>query len=115
MEPYKSYEIPLTRPNLPQLEEIAEDLRKMLMSGRLTNFGPFVCEFERRAAEFVGVQYVASVSSGTTGLCLLLNRLPHGSEVLMPSFTFLATAQAVLWNGLIPRFVDIDPGTYCIL
>jgi dTDP-4-amino-4,6-dideoxygalactose transaminase len=109
-----AYKVPLTRPSLPQLDELAGDLRKMLTSGRLTNFGPFVCEFERRAAELVGVQYTASVSSGTTGLCLLLNALRAGSEVVMPSFTFLATAQAVLWNGLIPRFVDIDPHTYCI-
>jgi dTDP-4-amino-4,6-dideoxygalactose transaminase len=114
MQPSKHYRVPLTRPSLPPVEEVGEDLRQMLKSGCLTNFGPFVREFERRAAEYLGVPYAASVSSATTGLCLLLNTLKCGSEVVLPSFTFPATAQAVIWNRLVPRFADIDPESFCV-
>ena len=101
--------IPLVRPSLPTLGEIEGDLRVMLETGRLTNFGPFATRLEHDAAAAADVRYAAAVSSGTTALVLLLNTLPRGSEVVLPSFTFIATAQAVIWNDLIPVFADIEP------
>jgi dTDP-4-amino-4,6-dideoxygalactose transaminase len=98
----------LVKPRLPRLEEIEVDLREMLDSGRLSNFGPFSRELEKRIGAMTGVKHVISMSSGTTALTLLLNMLPKGSEVIVPSFTFLASVQAVLWNSLIPVFVDVD-------
>lgn len=106
--------IPLVKPMLPQLGELLYDLHTMLESGRLTNFGPFVEDLEARSAELLNVPFAISVCNATTGLCLLLNTLPKGSEVIVPSFTFLPTVQAIVWNGLVPCFADIDPGTYCL-
>jgi len=106
--------IPLVKPFLPRLEDIESDLRNMLESGRLTNFGPYSRLLENKTRDMLGVRHVASVSNATTGLVLLLNTLPKGSEVILPSFTFLPTVQAVLWNGLVPVFADIDPDSYNI-
>jgi dTDP-4-amino-4,6-dideoxygalactose transaminase len=104
-------QIPLVRPYLPALGEIVDDLSEMLDSGRLTNFGPFSVRLEREVEAILGVRHVAAVSSATTGLCLLLNTLPVGSEVIVPSFTFIATVQAIIWNRLTPVFADIQPDT----
>lgn len=106
--------IPLVRPTLPTVESINADLSIMLQSGRLTNFGPFSSRLENRISEMLGVKYAICVSNATTGLMLALSMLPRGSEVLLPSFTFLPTVQAVLWNGLIPVFVDIDRWSYTL-
>jgi dTDP-4-amino-4,6-dideoxygalactose transaminase len=106
--------IPLVKPSLPKFEEIEYELRTMLASGRLTNFGPFSQELEQRFSKLLRVKHSLCVSNATTGLLLLLNTLPKGSEVLVPSFTFLPTVQAILWNSLIPVFVDIDIETYTI-
>ena len=104
--------IPLVRPHLPLLEEIESHVRSMLTSGRLTNFGPFEVLLEEKVKRLLDVKHALCVSNATTGLMLLLNTLPKGSEVLVPSFTFLPTVQAILWNSLVPVFVDIDPVTY---
>jgi dTDP-4-amino-4,6-dideoxygalactose transaminase len=104
--------VPLVKPHLPSLEEIETELRGMLNSGRLTNIGPYSQRFESAVADFLGVSHAVCAASGTTGLCLLLNTLPKGSEVLVPSFTFVATVQSVLWNGLVPVFVDIESDTF---
>jgi dTDP-4-amino-4,6-dideoxygalactose transaminase len=106
--------IPLVKPHLPQIEDIQNELREMLTSGRLTNFGPFSELLEKEFSELIGVKHALCVSNATTGLILLLSTLPKGSDVLVPSFTFLPTVQAILWNSLRPVFVDIDEGTYTI-
>ena len=103
--------IPLARPTLPSFDEIESDVRLILETGRLTNFGPFASELERRVCRLLGVRHALCVASATTGLMMLLNVLPKGSDVLVPSFTFLPTVQAILWNDLNVVFVDIDPGT----
>ena len=108
-------QIPLVKPCLPKLEEIEKELRALLDSGRLTNFGPFSQKLEKRICELLGVRYALCISNATTGLILLLNTLPKGSEVIVPSFTFLPTVQAIIWNSLKPVFVDIDVNTYNIL
>jgi dTDP-4-amino-4,6-dideoxygalactose transaminase len=102
------WKIPLVKPHLPNLDDIESQIRSMLESGRLTNFGNFSKLLESRICEYLGVKYAICVSNATAGLIILLNSLPKGSEVIVPSFTFLPTVQAVLWNSLIPVFVDID-------
>jgi len=103
--------IRLVHPRLPSVEELAVELTEMLRSGRLTNFSTHCKALEREVRELLGVEFAIACSSATSGLMMLLGTLPRGSEVLMPSFTFAATGQAVLWNGLVPVFVDIDPCT----
>jgi dTDP-4-amino-4,6-dideoxygalactose transaminase len=104
--------VPLVKPSLPTADELVPDINNILLSGRLTNFGPYSSKFEEAIALYTGAEYASVVSSGTTGLLLLLSTLPRGSEVIVPSFTFSATLQAILWNGLIPTLADISSTTY---
>jgi dTDP-4-amino-4,6-dideoxygalactose transaminase len=102
--------IPLTRPSIPDAASLGQAFEGVLMSGVLTN-GPHVREFERRAAEYLGVQHCVAVSSCTAGLMLLLRALDLSGDVIVPSFTFAATAHAVAWNGLRPVFADVERDT----
>jgi dTDP-4-amino-4,6-dideoxygalactose transaminase len=102
--------MPLARPSLPDADRVAGDLRRILASGILTN-GRYVREFEERASDYLGVRHCVAVASCTSGLMLLLRAADISGDVVVPSFTFAATAHAVAWNGLRPVFADIDPST----
>jgi dTDP-4-amino-4,6-dideoxygalactose transaminase len=102
--------LPLARPSIPDVDRLAEDLRSVLSSGVLTN-GPRVKAFEEAAAEHLDVRHAVAVSSCTAGLMLVLRGTELTGDVIVPSFTFQATAHAVSWNGLRPAFTDIDPET----
>jgi dTDP-4-amino-4,6-dideoxygalactose transaminase len=104
--------IPFVRPPAPDLARVTEILEASWRRGSLTN-GALVAELEQRAADFLGVRHVVAVSSCTTGLMLALRALGvEGSEVLLPSFTFSASAHAVAWNGARPRFAECDPESF---
>lgn len=94
-------------------EEDIEGVVGVLRSGRLA-LGPRVGEFERLVADYVGVRRAVAVSSGTAALHLLVRGLGIGAgdEVLVPSFTFAASVNAVLYERATPVFVDIEPDTY---
>ncbi len=100
--------IPLIKPDLPRLESLSESFGEILISGRITNFGRYVVEFEQKAGEYLGT-HALTVSSGTAGLILVLQALGvrSGQKVILPSFTFMATAQAVLYAGGLPVFAEI--------
>ncbi|MGH2651897.1 MAG: DegT/DnrJ/EryC1/StrS family aminotransferase, partial [Actinomycetota bacterium] len=102
--------LPLVRPSVPNAEDLGRDIRAIVESRILTN-GPFVRELERRAEEYLGVAHCVAVASCTSGLMLVLRASAVQGEVVVPSFTFMATAHAVVWNGLGVRFADIDPVT----
>jgi len=104
------HHIPLCRPSVPDIDAVTPRLGSILESGVLTN-GPTVREFEERAAERLGVTECVAVSSCTTGLMLLLRTADLLGDVVIPAFTFTATAHAVAWNGLRPVFADVDPDT----
>ena len=78
--------------------------------------GPFVQEFEENFAKFIGTKYAIGVSSGTTALHLSMLALGigPGDEVIMPSYTFSSTANAVVLRGAVPVFVDCVEDTACI-
>ncbi len=101
--------IPLVKPDLPPFEEIEGALRDILDSGRVTNFGAWVEALEREAEAYIGVP-VVSVSSGSLGLVFALQAsgLAPGATVILPSFTFMATAQAVLYAGGTPLFAEVE-------
>jgi dTDP-4-amino-4,6-dideoxygalactose transaminase len=103
-------DIPLTRPTVPDPDRLSAQVTAILQSGVLTN-GPLVRELEQIAAERLGVRHCVAVSSCTTGLMLVLRAADLSGDVILPSFTFAATAHAVAWNGLRPVFVDIDQET----
>jgi perosamine synthetase len=86
---------------------------EVLRSGRLA-LGPKVEEFEHDIAAYVGVKYAVAVSSGTAALHLIVKTLGigPGDEVLVPSFTFAASVNAILYEHATPVFVDIEPDTY---
>ncbi len=96
------------------ISEIQNDLNEILQSGQLSNFGKYSQLLEHRLQQKLGVRHILTVPNATTGLQVLLSTLPQQSEVLLPSFTFPATAHAVIHANLIPRFVDIDPLTFTI-
>ena len=85
----------------------------VMRSGRLA-LGPQTREFERLVAEYVGVEHAVAVNSGTSALHLLVRALGlgPGDEVLVPSFTFAASVNAMLFERATPVFVDVEPGTY---
>ena len=85
--------------------------REVLDSGQITN-GRYVRLFEERAAAYLGTKYCVAVSSGTLGLVLAIRALDLRGEVVLPSFTFTATAHAVAWNGLAPVLADIERRTF---
>jgi dTDP-4-amino-4,6-dideoxygalactose transaminase len=100
--------IPLIKADLPTLDDVGPAFWEALATGRVTNFGPHVQLFERNIADYVGAGAVC-VSSATAGLIMTLQALPipRGCRVVIPSFSFVATAQAVLYSGCVPVFVDI--------
>ncbi len=105
--------VPIVSPEGVRGDEFLVDVRKILASRRLTN-GDYVRDFEAAAANYLGVPHCVAVSSCTSGLVLAISALHLKGEVLLPSFTFHATAHAVAWNGLKPVFVDCEPSTFCI-
>jgi len=107
-------EIPFIRPHFPQSSEIAVDIDEIVASNQFTNFGPTEEKFGRALEQYVGQDlHVSTFSSGTAALIAAVNcvfgRGDGSSYVLMPSFTFIAVAQACIWNGFAPWFIDIDP------
>jgi dTDP-4-amino-4,6-dideoxygalactose transaminase len=100
--------VPLIRADLPEFDVLEGPLREMLATGRITNFGEYVTAFEQRAGEYVGAEAVTT-SSGTLGLIFALQALGlgEGNRVILPSFTFVATAQAVRYAGGVPVFADV--------
>src|SRR5437763_2501610 len=101
--------IPLIKADLPTLDEIRAPIEEILANGRITNFGKYLRQFEEEAGAYLGTT-TAAVSSGTNGLIFALTALgvKPGDKVILPSFTFVASAQAVLYAGGTPLFADID-------
>jgi perosamine synthetase len=85
----------------------------VIRSGRLA-LGPKIAEFEGRIAGYIGVKHAVAASSGTAALHLIVRALGigPGDEVLVPSFTFAASVNVLLYEGATPVFVDVDPATY---
>ena len=101
------------RPQLPPLERYVELLRRVWDSHMLSNFGPLAREFESGVQAYIGNPHARAIASGDIGLIAAIAALeiPEGSEAIIPSFTFNSTVNAILWNGLVPVFADIDPAT----
>jgi dTDP-4-amino-4,6-dideoxygalactose transaminase len=99
--------IPMVRPVLPSFEEMEEGIRYILSSGMVTR-GRYLEAFEKAAAEHLGVRHAVAVSSCTSGLMLAYQGLGLKGEVIVPSFTFMATVSALAWCGLKPVFAEID-------
>ncbi len=102
--------LPLVRPFLTDVPGLTRRLQSILESGQLTN-GRTVAELEERVASQLGVPHVVGVASCTSGLMLVLQALGATGRVVMPSFTFAASAHAVVWAGGSPDFAEVDPSS----
>lgn len=101
----------VTEPHLPPLEEFIPYLEEIWRSKRLTNSGPFHERLEQELAAYLGVEHLSLFANGTLALVTALQALRITGEVITTPYTFAATAHSLLWNGLQPVFVDVDPRT----
>lgn len=101
----------VTQPYLPPLEEFLPYLQKIWDSKILTNGGPFHQQLEKALCEYLGVKYISLFTNGTVALVTALQALRITGEVITTPYSFVATAHSLLWNGIKPIFVDIDPLT----
>ena len=102
------------RPNIGNRHDFEERLADILDRHWLTNGGRYVSDFEKRIAEIVGVEHCVAMCNATVGLEIAIRALDLTGEVIVPSFTFIATAHALKWQGITPVFCDIDRNTYNI-
>ena len=112
-ETKKKLNVPITKPFLG--EEEARAPFDSIKSGWVTQ-GPKVAEFEKAVAAYVGAKHGVATTSCTTGLHLALATagIGKGDEVIVPSFTFIASANAILYTGADVAFCEIDPKTFNI-
>ena len=101
----------VTQPSLPPLDEFIPYLREIWDSKVLTNGGPFHQKLEQALCEYLGVEHIALFTNCTIGLITALQALRVTGEVITTPYSFVATAHSLLWNGIKPVFVDIDPRT----
>ena len=104
-------DIYVTRPYLPPLEEFIPYLQQIWDSKVLTNCGPFHHQLEAALCEYLGIQHIAPFANGTLALVTALQSLRITGEVITTPYSFVATSHSLLWNGITPVFVDVDPHT----
>ena len=101
----------VTQPFLPPLEEFTTYLEQIWENKTLSNGGPFHQQLEKALCEYLGVEHIALFNNGTIALITALQALKIKGEVITTPYSFVATAHSLLWNGIEPVFVDIDPAT----
>jgi dTDP-4-amino-4,6-dideoxygalactose transaminase len=106
--------ITVTRPDLPPIEEYVDYLKKIWSSRWLTNDGELLQSFEKELINYLGVHNIVLTTNGTIALQVALKALDLKGEVITTPFTFAATTNVILWEGLTPVFADIDPDTFNI-
>src|SRR5258706_4660542 len=100
------------RPNIGNREKLLARINDMLDRRWLTNDGPFVLEFEKKICDFIGVRHCVAMCNATIALEIAARALELKGEVIVPSFTFIATAHALSWQEITPVFCDIKPATH---
>jgi dTDP-4-amino-4,6-dideoxygalactose transaminase len=112
--PADAVQLVVGRPNIGDRGRFLERVEDILDRRWLSNGGKYVEEFERRIADFLGVDHCIAMCNATVGLEITIRALGLQREVIVPSFTFVATAHALKWQGITPVFCDIDPATHNI-
>jgi dTDP-4-amino-4,6-dideoxygalactose transaminase len=100
------------RPNIGDRQRLLERFNDMLDRRWLTNNGPYVQQFEKSICELVGVRHCVAMCNATIALEIAARALELRGEVIVPSFTFIATAHSLQWQEITPVFADIDPRTH---
>ena len=102
------------RPNVGPREVFDRYVDRIFDNAWLTNDGPVLQEFESEVADRLSVKHCVAMCNGTVALEIAIRALDLTGEVIIPSFTFVATAHALSWQGITPVFADIDPLTHCL-
>lgn len=106
--------IPVTQPFLPDLNEFIPYLEEIWDNRWLTNNGPFHQQLEVKLCEYLSVEHVSLFNNATIALITALQAMRIHGEVITTPYSFVATSHSIMWNGLEPVFVDIDPTTFNI-
>lgn len=112
--PAFSEKLHVGRPNIGNRDRLLERINDLLDRRWLTNNGPYVQEFEQRIADLLGVKHCIAMCNGTVALEIAIRAVGLTGEVILPSFTFIATAHALQWQEITPVFCDVDPCTHTI-
>ena len=100
------------RPNIGNRQRFLDLMNDMLDRRWFSNDGPYVQEFERKIAEYLGVKHCVAMCNGTIALEIAIRALELKGEVIVPSFTFIATAHSLQWQEITPVFCDVDHLTH---
>jgi dTDP-4-amino-4,6-dideoxygalactose transaminase len=100
------------RPNIGERSQLLERFNNILDTKWLSNMGPYEREFEQRIANLLGVKHCIAMCNATVALEIAIRALGLTGEVIVPSFTFIATAHALQWQQIAPVFCDVDPLTH---
>ena len=100
------------RPNIGDRERLLERIHDLLDRRWLTNNGPYVLEFEQQLCRLTGAPHCIVTCNGTVALEIAIRAAGLSQEVIVPAFTFVATAHALQWQGITPVFCDVDPSTH---
>ena len=101
----------VTEPNLPPLLELIPYLEKIWRNKILTNLGPYHQKLEKDLCDYLGVQHISLLANGTVALLTALQALRIIGEVITTPYSYVATSNSLLWSGIKPVFVDIDPNS----
>lgn len=101
----------VTQPSLPPLQEYIPYLEQIWANKILTNGGPMHQQLEAELCTYLGVEHISVFNNGTNALLTALQALKINGEVITTPYSFVATAHSILWNGIQPVFVDVDPET----
>lgn len=102
------------RPNIGDRQRLLDRIEGMLDRRWLTNHGECEIEFETKLEKMLGVRHCIAVCNATIGLEIAARAVGLKGEVIVPSFTFVATAHCLQWQGITPVFCDVDPHTHCL-
>jgi dTDP-4-amino-4,6-dideoxygalactose transaminase len=108
--PAFEHKVPIVKPVLPSMERMSGGIQEILASGMVTK-GQHLKAFESAVAAHLGVKHAIGVSSCTSGLMLTYRSLGLSGDVVVPSFTFMATVSALVWSNLRPVYADVNRGT----
>ncbi len=105
------HDVHITKPFLPPIEEFIPYLERIWENKILTNGGPFHQQLEDALCGYLGVRHISLFTNGTIALVTALQALDITGVVITTPYSFVATSHSLLWNGIKPVFVDIDPDT----
>jgi dTDP-4-amino-4,6-dideoxygalactose transaminase len=111
-DPLFSEKLHVGRPNIGDRERLFRRINELLDRRWLTNNGPLVHELEQKVASLLGVRHCIAMCNATVGLEIAIRAAGLQGEVIIPSFTFIATAHALQWQEITPVFCDVDPATH---